>query len=245
MDDLSGQIIKGYELHERLGAGGFGAVYRAHQTTVNREVAIKIILPGFAAQPDFIRRFEIEAQLIARLEHLHITPLYDYWRDVDGAYLVMRYLRGGSLRDALEDGGFALETTGLLLDQISSALALAHRQTVIHRDLKPGNILLDEEGNFYLADFGIAKDTSQLTEELTAADAVVGSLDYLSPEQARSEPVTPRTDIYSLGVVLYEVLTGQHPFKDVSSVERLYKHINDPLPLIQNTFDPSIRDAIN
>jgi WD40 repeat protein/DNA-binding CsgD family transcriptional regulator len=116
---------------------------------------------------------------------------------------------------------------------------------VIHRDIKPGNILLDEEGNFYLADFGIAKDIAQPSEALTVADAVVGSLDYLSPEQARSEPVTPRTDIYSLGVVLYEALTGEHPFKDASSVERLYKHINDPLPYIENALDPSILEAVN
>src|SRR5215470_8598904 len=109
MENLSGQSIKGYELRERIGAGGFGAVYRATQSTVGREVAVKIILPHFASHPDFIRRFETEAQLVARLEHLHIVPLYDYWRDPDGAYLVMRWLKGGSLRDALSNGPFAPE----------------------------------------------------------------------------------------------------------------------------------------
>lgn len=102
MENLSGHVIKGYELRDRSGAGGFGAVYKAHQSTVGREVAIKIILPHFSNHPDFIRRFETEAQLIARLEHLHIVPLYDYWRDGDGAYLVMRWLRGGSLREVLQ-----------------------------------------------------------------------------------------------------------------------------------------------
>src|SRR3982751_6554421 len=114
MENLSGQTIKGYELRDRIGAGGFGAVYRAYQTTVGREVAIKIILPGLANQPEFIRRFEGEAQLVARLEHPHITPLYDYWRDPSGAYLVMRWLRGGSLRDALQKQPFAVDAAVLL-----------------------------------------------------------------------------------------------------------------------------------
>jgi WD40 repeat protein/serine/threonine protein kinase len=231
MELAVGHSIKGYELRERLGAGGFGAVYRAQQSTVGREVAIKIILPHFASHPDFIRRFETEAHLVARLEHLHIVPLYDYWRDPDGAYLVMRWLKGGSLREVLLNGPLTLEMTAQLLAQITSALAAAHRSNVIHRDLKPGNILLDEDGNAYLADFGIAKDIS-LQGGITEVDAIVGSPDYLAPEQARSEPVTPRTDLYSLGVVLYEMLTGQHPFPNLNSIERLYKHLNDPLPEI-------------
>jgi serine/threonine protein kinase len=210
---------------------GMGSGQRGYQTTVGREVAIKIILPGLANQPEFIRRFEGEAQLVARLEHPHITPLYDYWRDPDGAYLIMRWLRGGSLRDALQNGPFDLRAAVLLLDQIAGALSLAHRSNVIHRDIKPGNILLDEDGNAYLTDFGIAKDLN-LSGSNTDPDAIVGSLDYLSPEQARGEPVTPRTDIYSLGVTMYELITGQYPFPNVSSVERLYKHINDPLPEI-------------
>ena len=243
MDNLSGQHIKGYELRERIGTGGFGAVYKAQQSTVNREVAIKIILPHFSNHPDFIRRFENEAQLVARLEHLHIVPLYDYWRDPDGAYLVMRWLRGGSLRDSLQKGPFTPELAISIVDQLSSALATAHRSNIIHRDLKPGNILLDEDGNAYLADFGIAKDIS-LKGSMTEPDAIIGSPDYLAPEQARGEIVTPATDIYSLGVVLYEILTGQHPFPNITSVERLYKHLNEPLPLIPNLPD-DIRGAIN
>ncbi len=235
--------IKGYELRDRIEAGGFGAVYRAYQTTVGREVAIKIILPGLANQPEFIRRFETEAQLVARLEHPHITPLYDYWRDPGGAYLVMRWLRGGSVRDALQNGPFDLRSTSSLLEQVAGALSLAHRHQVIHRDIKPGNILLDEDGNAYLTDFGIAKDLG-VAEGGTQPDAIVGSLDYLSPEQARSEPITPRTDIYSLGVTLYEVITGAHPFQGLSPVERLYKHINDPLPEI-TTLDAAVGEAVN
>lgn len=232
MENLEGTLLKGYKLEARIGNGGFGAVYRARQPTVGREVAVKIILPGYANNPDFIRRFESEAHLIARLEHPHITPLHDFWRDPEGAYLVMRYLRGGSVRDSLQTSTYELHAVSQLLDQIASALDFAHRNNVIHRDIKPGNILLDEDGNAYLADFGIAKDLAGITDNKTAVDAVVGSLDYISPEQARSEPVTPRTDIYSLGVTLYEMITGEHPFRNASTVERLYKHINDPLPEI-------------
>ncbi len=238
------QVIKGYELHERIGSGGFGVVHRAYQTTVGREVAIKIILPHFANHPDFIRRFESEAQLIARLEHPYIVPLYDYWRDPGGAYLVMRWLRGGNLSDALTQGPFELEAAAQLLDQITSALALAHRNNVIHRDLKPANILLDEEGNAYLSDFGIAKDIRDTARHQTGSDVILGSPDYLAPEQARRDPVDARTDIYSLGVVLYEVLTGQHPFPNKTSVERMFHHLNDPLPLITTLAD-DVREGVN
>jgi serine/threonine protein kinase len=143
------------------------------------------------------------------LEHPHITPLYDYWRDAGGAYLVMRWLRGGSLHDALRNGPFELRAAALLLDQIAGALSLAHRNGVIHRDIKPANILLDEDGNAYLTDFGIAKDLN-VAGNTTQQDAIVGSLDYISPQQARSEPVTARTDIYSLGVTMSEVVTDHH-----------------------------------
>src|SRR5262245_61827630 len=158
MENLSGQVIKSYELREQLGAGGFGAVYLAYQPLIKREVAVKVILPRYANHPEFIRRFEAEAQLVARLEHLHIVPLYDYWREPDGAYLVMRYLRGGSLRSLIQEGPIAVETAMPIVDQIASALTIAHRHGVVHRDLKPDNVLLDDDGNAYLADFGIAKD---------------------------------------------------------------------------------------
>ena len=144
----------------------------------------------------------------------------------------MRYLKRGSLHDLIkEQGPLGIQEAGRLLNQIATALTVAHDRQIIHRDIKPGNILLDDEGNAYLGDFGIAKDL-KLNQGLTGADDIVGSLDYISPEQARSQPVTVRTDVYSLGVVLYEMLTGAHPWPELSSVERLYKHINDPLPPI-------------
>lgn len=243
MENLTGGVIKGYELRERIGAGAFGAVYRAYQPSVRREVAIKIILPHFAAHPDFIRCFEKEAEIVAQLEHPHIIPLYDFWCDPEGAYLVMRFVGGGSLRDALKDGPLDVRRAASIFDQVTSALTLAHRRRVIHRDLKPSNILLDEDGNAYVADFGIAKD---LGSPLSRGpwDEMPDTLEYLSPEEARSEPVTPQTDIYSLGVLLYQVLTGQHPFSQATNIERLYKHLNDPLPAITN-LAPSICGTVN
>ncbi len=238
------KTIKGYELRERIGSGGFGVVHRAFQSTLGREVAIKIILPHFANHPDFIRRFDNEAQLIARLEHLHIVPLYDYWRDPDGAYLVMRWLRGGNLRDALQRGPLELEAAVLLMEQVASALAMAHRNGVIHRDLKPANILLDEDENAYLSDFGIAKDLRDSAVSHTGIDVILGSPEYLAPEQARSDPVTPQTDIYSLGVVLYEILTGRYPFPGKTPVERMYQHLSDPLPPVTNLPD-EISETVN
>ena len=158
-------------------------------------------------------------------------PLYDFWRDEEGAFLVMRWLRGGSLRDALESGPWEVEAVGQLLEQIADALNFAHKQGVIHRDLKPENILLDEDGHAYLTDFGIAKDIAG--EGLTQTGKIVGSADYLAPEQAKGEPVTPKRDIYALGVLLYEMLTGEHPFPGLTAIQTLQKHLNESLPSIQ------------
>jgi len=231
LEDLSGRAIRGYALHQRIGAGGFGVVYRADQSGVGRAVAIKIILPQYANHPEFIRRFEAEAHIIARLEHPHIIPLYDYWREPGGAYLVMRYVSGGTLHAALQRAPLPLDASVRLLDQIGAALSVAHRSSVIHRDLKPSNILLDSDGNAYLADFGIAKDLGNADPaSQTQPGAIVGSAAYLSPEQVKDEPVTPRSDIYSLGIVLYELLTGVQPFQAPTPGELIQKQINKPLP---------------
>jgi adenylate cyclase len=242
MDDLSGQEIRGYKLIERIGEGGFGVVYRAKQPSVDREVVIKVILPEYAKHPEFVHRFEAEARTVAKLEHPHIVPLHDYWRDEEGAYLVMRWLRGGNLREALDGGPWEVEAAGRLLEQIAEALNVAHKLGVVHRDMKPENILLDEEGNAYLSDFGIAKDLA--SDGLTQPGKIVGSVDYLAPEQAKGEEVTPRTDIYGLGVVLYEMLTGEHPFPGLTPVQLLQKHLNQPLPLIKTTH-AELNEALN
>jgi WD40 repeat protein/serine/threonine protein kinase/DNA-binding XRE family transcriptional regulator len=231
-EDLSGRAIRGYALGERLGNGGMGAVYRAVQPLVEREVAIKIILPMYANHPDFIRRFEAEAQLVARLEHPHIVPLYDYWREPGVAYLIMRLLRGGSVQTLLRSGTvLSSETILRMMEQIGSALSASHRAGVVHRDLKPANVLLDEDNNAYLADFGIAKNLSSPSSE-TQADMVIGSPDYISPEQIRSEFVRPQADIYALGVMLYELLTGKVPFRGHTPFDVMSQHLNTPVPAL-------------
>ena len=244
MYEVSAQSIKGYELLDLIGEGAYGAVYRAHQPVVDREVAVKIILPQFANLPDFIRRFESEAQLVAQLEHLHIVPLFDYWRDPEGAYLVMRLMKGGSLSDSLKEAGpWEPNAAARLVDQIASALDAAHQQGVFHRDLKPANILLDEDGNAYLSDFGIAKELAA-GAEATQTGGILGTPAYITPEQVQSQQVTPQTDIYALGVLLYELLVGEHPFPDTSPAELVIKHLQEPLPYVREAH-PKLPAAID
>ncbi len=227
---LTGTAVKSYEIEALLGQGGYGVVYRARQSAVLREVAIKVILPKYANSPEFIRRFESEAQVVARLEHPHIVPLYDYWREPDSAFLVMRYLRGGSLRDWLDAYGVVdTERAGRILEQIGSALTFAHRNGVVHRDVKADNILLDEDGNAYLGDFGIAKEVGN---EGHIAGDIVGTPAYLAPEQIRGGEVGPQSDVYAFGIMLYEMLTGRRPFAELTLATLVYKHLNEPLPMI-------------
>jgi len=231
LDDLTGRAVRGYALSEKIGSGGMGVVYKAIQPVVDREVAIKIILPSFANHPNFIRRFETEAQLVARLEHPHIVPLYDYWREPGVAYLVMRLLRGGSLESLLREGPLPVELASSILAQICLALHTAHRIGVIHRDLKPGNILLDEDQNAYLVDFGIAKNLGNPDlGDQTNVDVIAGTPAYISPEQIRSLAVQPQTDIYCLGVMLYEMLTGEVPFNGPTPFDMIQQHISAPMP---------------
>src|SRR5690606_16070344 len=241
MAGLEGQSIKGYELRDRIGGGGFGEVYRAYQTLLKREVAVKIILPQHANQPEFIRRFEVEAELVARLEHPHIVPLFDYWRDSGGAYLVMRLLRGGSLEDLIEHGPIDPATTAQLLDQIAAALNVAHRNGVVHRDLKPANILLDEDRNAYLADFGIAKDLGASAGQQTMSGMLTPN--YASPEQFKGEPITQRSDLYNVGLMLFEMLTGKPPFSGALH-EVIFKHIGEPIPSVRQ-YVPELPAAID
>lgn len=238
----SGTRLRAYEIRDQLGAGGFGEVYRAYQPVIGREVAIKIILPEFANKPDFVRRFEGEAQLVARLEHPHIVPLYDYWRDPEGAYLVMRYIRGGSLsRSIKREGAWPLDRAADLLDQISSALALAHRVGVVHRDIKPDNILLDEDGNAYLTDFGIAKNaqTEASDDEMTS-----GTLAYIAPEQLSGRPAQPASDQYALALVIAELVVGKHVYADTSLSELITKHLYEPLPDLR-ALRVALPDSVN
>ncbi|MEM7802498.1 MAG: protein kinase, partial [Chloroflexota bacterium] len=245
LPDLTGRAVKGYQLSEQIGSGGFGVVYRARQPSVDRDVAIKIIFPRFANHPTFIRRFEAEAYLVARLEHPHIVPLYDFWREPHAAYLVMRLLRRGSLADRLKEGRLSIAETSTIATQIGAALAMAHGHGVVHRDIKPANILLDERGNGYLADFGIAKDLGpQVENEIIATGPLIGSPAYISPEQIQNEQIGPHTDIYCFGLLLYEMLTGEKAFKGPTQASYIQQHLNE-LPHLLRSTHPNLPQGLD
>ncbi|MDH3247398.1 MAG: protein kinase [Acidimicrobiia bacterium] len=241
-----GRPLRGYRLIEQIGTGAFSVVWRGIQPSVNREVAIKQIRSELASQPEFIRRFEAEAHLVAQIEHPHIVPLIDYWRDPDSAYLVMRWLRGGTLERRLDGGPLSLEQTLAMARQIGDALSTAHARNVVHRDVKAGNILFDEQGNAFLSDFGIALEVAESSGPEAALSP--GSPAYASPEQIRRERLSPASDVFSLGVVVYECLAGALPFPDSSSAEELiHRQLNlDYPPLIEVRSDvpPTVSAAV-
>jgi serine/threonine protein kinase/two-component SAPR family response regulator len=226
--------MRGYELKEEIGSGPVGAVYRAYQPSVGRDVAIKVILPRSAASVEFIRRFEAEAQTIMRLEHPHIAPLYDYWRESDKAFLVMRLFRGGNLESIMKTGPGSTDRASKMVDQIASALSVIHSQGIVHQNLKPSNILLDEDGNFYLCDLGSAERTVEIP----------GNLDYISPEQIRNDPLSPQADLYSLGIILYEMLAGEKPFVETSPDALMRQHLETSLPSVR-TIHPDLGQQID
>ena len=227
--DVVGRPLKGYVLLDEIGRGAFGAVYRAAQPEVGRDVAVKVIHNRFAADTVFIRRFEQEAQVIARLEHPHVVPLYDYWRDPSGAYLVMRHMRGGSLASAIKSGGpIETDVAARIVDDLATALAFAHRQGIVHRDVRPSNVLFDDEGGAYLSDFGVAK---QVAQKNTGDDPTSpGVAYYLSPEELQGRPVTSAADVYSLGLLVYEMLAGRNPYSDTPPSEIRARQIAGEIP---------------
>ncbi|RPI98474.1 MAG: serine/threonine protein kinase, partial [Chloroflexi bacterium] len=218
-----------------IGQGRFGMVYHAAQPQLGRDVAVKVICSEVANDPDFVRKFETEAQLVARLEHIHIVPLYDYWREPDRAFLVMRWLPRGSVRDSLAQyGPWSVGAAARLINQIASALAMAHRKDVLHRDVKPDNILLDEEGNALLTDFGIAASVGTLRAP-EARQHLTGTPAYMAPELFMGDPASPQSDIYSLGVLMFEVLTNSRPFPDRTTEQAMHHHLSSPVPSLQST----------
>ncbi|MEM9039875.1 MAG: BTAD domain-containing putative transcriptional regulator [Actinomycetota bacterium] len=242
-----GRPLRGYRLLEEAGVGAFSVVWRGEQPSVQRDVAIKQIRSELATQPDFIRRFEAEAHLVARLEHPHIVPLIDYWRDPDSAYLVMRWLSGGTLERRLDDGVLTLDDTLRLADQIGGALGSAHARGVVHRDVKTANILFDDDGNAFLTDFGIALGVAETTGPEAALSP--GTPAYSAPEQIRGERLGPEADVFSLGVVVFECLAGRLPFASHGrAAEDVDRRLHDePLSLSELRVDvPSrVSDAVS
>ncbi|MFT5196438.1 MAG: serine/threonine protein kinase [Cellvibrionaceae bacterium] len=227
-----GQKIEQYILGEQIAIGGMGQVFLAFQESMNRQVAMKFLPPVDSENADTVARFEREVNMISSLEHPHIVPVYGFG-DVEGIpYIVMRYMSGGTLRDSFQGGKLDLVGILAIVNQIVTALDYAHEQGIIHRDLKPSNIFLDERNNAYLADFGLAKTISG-SHDLTRTDeGISGTPEYMSPEQVRGLRLDGRTDIYSLGVIVFQILSGQPPFSGSNPMETVLKQISDPIPLI-------------
>ncbi len=237
---MIGRKFGQYEIRSLIGSGGMATVYLAYQDVVERLVAVKILPPHPALDEEFIQRFKLEARTIARLQHPHILQLYDYGSMDEILYFITPYIEGGSLDRLVRKGPADLRRIEIILKQVSSALDYAHRQEIIHRDIKPGNILLDTEGNALLADFGIAKITNS-TVNLTGT-GVVGTPAYMAPEQASANS-DHRADIYSLGVVIYELLTGKQPYRGESAVQMMLQHVQAPIPSVI-TQVPSLPTAL-
>jgi len=227
---MIGRTLGNYRIIEQIGMGGMATVYKAYDPDTDRYVAIKILPEQFSQDPTFRQRFEREAKAIAKLEHLHILPLFTYGEDNGTAYMVMRYLKAGSLTDRIREGALSLNESSRLLNQIASALDHAHAHGVLHRDVKPSNVLLDADGNAYLTDFGIAKMVES-SADLTGG-GILGTPAYMSPEQCRGNTeLTPASDQYSLGIILYEMVTGRTPFQAETPIALIHMQLSDPLPL--------------
>lgn len=226
----TGQVVRGYQILATIGSGSHSTVYKARHQADGSLVAIKALHAKYTQDEQFQRRFELEAETIARLQHPHILPLYDYWRDFTGAFHVLKLVDGGTLRDLLDRYGALRADVVLTIAQaLLAALGTAHEAGIVHRDVKPANILFDRDAHVYLGDFGIAKKQDV---DLTRPGTILGSPAYLAPEQLRDSGVTPRTDIYTMGLNVFEMLAGQHPFGKRKAAEMLRCQLEKRLPAL-------------
>jgi hypothetical protein len=241
LNELIGQTLGQYRIVEQIGKGGMATVFRAYQPGLDRYVAVKVLAPFHAEQAGFNARFGREARAIANLHHPNILPVYDSGQDRDYSFIVMRYVEGSrTLRDVMTQR-LDLAKAADLTSQVAAALDHAHARGIIHRDVKPNNVLMD--GNWaLLSDFGLAKMTEPVTT-LTGPGVGLGTPAYMSPEQGQALPLTYRTDIYSLGIVLFEMLTGQIPHNADTPFAIILKRITEPLPL-PRTLNPAIPEAV-
>lgn len=229
MTDLPVSQLGHYELIEKLGQGGMATVYKARQPNMDRIVAIKVLPPALRLDPEFATRFRQESKIIASLEHARILPVHDYGEEGDYTYLVMRFLEGNTLHQRIKnEGPFSLQEAVRVLRQIAEGLQYAHSKNVIHRDMSSNNVMFDSVGNAYITDFGLAKIVAG-SARLTG-HSIVGTPAYVAPEQVMGEKPDPRTDIYALGVVLFEMLVGDVPFQGDTPMVVIFQHVNDPLP---------------
>ena len=232
-----------YRLISRIAIGGMGEVWKAHDPIILRDVAIKILKPEYMGDPGFLERFRTEAKHAARVNHEGIANVFDYGEDSGSAFLVMELVPGDSLAKILEERKYLPPSEVLdIVAQTARALYAAHQEGLVHRDVKPGNLLITPEGHVKITDFGIARVADQVS--LTATGQVMGTVQYLAPEQATGKQATPSTDIYSLGIVAYEALTGKRPFTGESQMEIAMSQIRDIPPALPESIGPAVSELI-
>ncbi|MCY3978997.1 MAG: protein kinase [Chloroflexi bacterium] len=240
--DLIGKMVNGYEILSQVGQGGMATVFLARQRSMNRNVALKILPSAFSNDATYLQRFKREVKIVSQLEHRNIVPVYDFGEFESQPYIAMRYMPAGSVEELLAAGRIPLLRILSIVEQVSSALDYAHRNGILHRDLKPSNILLDDGGGVFITDFGIARIMSEGGSQVTT-QGVVGTPSYMSPEQARAEPLDRRSDVYSLGVMLFELVTGRRPFESDTPYSLAVMHVTMPPPLPRQ-FEPGVSAAL-
>ena len=243
MENLTGKQFGPYQIVAPLGEGGMAAVYKAYQASMERYVALKVLPRHLSEDPQFISRFEREAKILAQLQHPHILPIFDFGQADGHTYIVMPFVHCGVLADSMKGKPLPLSRIRQVVMQVGDALNYAHARGLIHRDIKPSNVLVDEGGNCSLTDLGLARMTEK-TDHLTRTGAILGTPAYMSPEQGAGEPVDSRSDIYALGVILYELVTGRVPYKAETPIGVIFKHLYDPLPPARE-LNPSLPEAVH
>lgn len=243
MSHLNGKTLGQYQIIEPVGSGGTAQIYLAYQPSVKREVVVKVLSPAFQDDPGFVMRFAQEVDVIARLQHPRIIPVYDFGEQDGQFYIVMAYMRGGTLADRIDktQAGLPDHETIRLFDLLAEGLEYAHSKDIVHRDLKPNNILMDEADNPYLADFGLAKFTEGKIEMTNTL--MTGTAAYMAPEIARLGKSTKRSDIYALGIMLFEMLTGRVPYEGKTPYAVLSAHVHQPIPKIRE-IRPDLPEAV-
>lgn len=231
MSFASGENVGPYRIIEQLGQGGMASVFKAYHASLDRYVAIKVLHPAFLEDSQFLARFQREARVVAKLEHPNIVPVYDFAEHNGQPYLVMKFIEGITLKARLAQGPLTKKEATDIIEAVSKSLSYAHRRGVLHRDIKPSNVLLDPDGGIYLADFGLAR-MAEAGASTLSGDVMLGTPHYISPEQARGvKELNECTDIYSLGVILYEIVVGRVPFNADTPFSIIHDHIYSPLPL--------------
>jgi serine/threonine protein kinase len=253
VDELIGKTLGHCVIEELIGQGGMARVYRAYQANLDRHVAVKVLPPYYAADPAFVERFKVESRAMARLTHPNILVVHDAGREQGHLFITMEYIAGGNLKDYMESRPFTFADIPPIIHDLASALSYAHAQGIVHRDVKPVNVLMDTRRRVdngketisrraVLSDFGIAK-MIESSNVITHTGAGVGTPEYMSPEQCRGVMVDARSDIYALGVMLYEMLTTHTPFEADNYTALAHSHIYEPVPL-PSTRNPRISPAV-